>query len=149
MDDTTQDDRRFTWHPEYAGRMAADVRQELAGNIGSDQRQLRLAMEGAEQAESDALASAVTLERRWGPFDFDWAERDPGQLAERIVAFELERERRQEMISWSQYRSTVEATDDAAPEFTTPRDLSTNSKGLALLAIAVVIVAIVVILTLL
>jgi hypothetical protein len=95
---------RFTWHPEYAGRLVLDVREELVREIGADQRAYALAMEAAEAREDDALASVLRLERRWGPYDLNWAEADPGQLADRIVQWQWARERRQELFPFSEVR---------------------------------------------
>lgn len=95
----------FSWHPEYAGQTFDTVERALASEIGRDQRQYHLALDGAEQSEHESLSSVVELERRWGNYAFDWAEMDAGELANRIVTFERERERRQEMISFSDYRA--------------------------------------------
>lgn len=149
QDQQTAQPQSFTWHPEYAGRTFEDVQQELTSQIAADQRQHQLAMDGAEEAEHDALASVVGLERRWGQFDFDWAEQDAGALASRILAFELERERRHEMISWSEYRALLDAPDEPRSEITTSSELSTKMKGISLAALVVVIVVILVILALL
>ena len=66
---------------------------------------------GAEESEHDALASVVDVERRWSSYHFGWNDTPPGELAERIAAFEWEREQRQEMISWQEYRN---GTGDAS-----------------------------------
>ena len=95
---------RFTWHPEYAGRLVMDVRNELVQEIESDQRALALALEAAETREDDALASVLELEKRWSPYDLDWAESDPGELADRILRWEWERERRQELFPYAEMR---------------------------------------------
>lgn len=139
----------FTWHPDYAGKTFDEVRKELTSQIDADQRQHRLAMEGAEEAEHDALASVVGLERKWGHYDFDWSEQDAGALASRILAFERERERRREMISWSEYRASGEPLDEPQSEITTPSELSTKGKGVALIVLVVVIVVILLVLVVL
>lgn len=133
----------FRWHPEYANKRYDEIQADLASEIASDQKAHRLAMEGAEDAEQDALVSVVNLERKWGPYDFDWAEQDPNDLAARIVAFERERERRQEMITWSDYRaeSTEEGELNDAGERPAP-DLSTRSKAMALVLVALLILVI-------
>lgn len=95
---------RFTWHPEYAGRLVVDVRQELMQDIAADQRAYALALEAAEAREDDALATVLRLEKRWSLYDLDWAEADPGQLADRILAWEWERERRREMFPYAEMR---------------------------------------------
>jgi hypothetical protein len=95
---------RFTWHPEYAGRLVADVRQELIADIENDQRALTLALDAAEAREDDALEAVLRLEKRWSPFDLNWAESDPGALADRILAWEWERERRHELFPFSEMR---------------------------------------------
>lgn len=133
----------FRWHPEYATKRFDEVQAELASEIASDQRSHRLAMEGAEDAEQDALVSVVNLERKWGPYDFDWAEQDPDELASRIIAFERERERRKEMITWSDYRTDsvedgglTDAGEGPAP------DLSTSMKAISLIIVALLILVI-------
>ena len=133
----------FRWHPEYASKRYDEVQADLASEIASDQKAHRLAMEGAEDAEQDALVSVVNLERKWGPYDFDWAEQDPNDLAARIVAFERERERRQEMITWSDYRaeSTEEGELNDAGESPAP-DLSTSMKAVSLIIVALLILVI-------
>lgn len=134
---------RFVWHPDYAGQTFEQVEADFRSQIESDQRAHRLAMEGAEEAEHDALTSVVNLERKWSPYDFDWAEMDASVLAARIVAFERERESRREMISWADYRA--ERADD--PELTASGDvpaaeLSTGIKATALIVVALLIVVI-------
>jgi hypothetical protein len=95
----------FEWHPEYAGRTLEKVTRDLESEIARDQRSYEIALMGAEESEHDALASVVDVERRWSPFHFGWNETDPAELAQRIAAFEWEREQRREMISWQEYRS--------------------------------------------
>ena len=95
---------RFTWHPDYAGRLLLDVRDELVREISADQRAYALAMEAAESREDDALASVLRLEKRWSPYDLNWAETDPGQLADRILEWEWQREQRQELFPFSEMR---------------------------------------------
>jgi hypothetical protein len=102
---------RFTWHPDYAGRLLRDVREELVSEIGADQRAYALAMEAAESREDDALASVLRLERRWSPYDLNWAETDPGQLADRILDWEWQREQRQELFPFSEMREPVSQVD--------------------------------------
>lgn len=140
--DQRNDPDVFSWHPEYSGQHARQVTEDLARQIASDQRQHALAMDGAEEAEHDALVSVVELERKWGVYDFDWADQDADALATRIVAFELERERRQEMISWAVYRADApvaplnDAGEPAASE------LSTGIKAVSLLVVVLLIVII-------
>jgi hypothetical protein len=95
---------RFTWHPEYAGRLVVDVRQDLAGDIAADQRALNLAMDAAEAKEDDALATVLRLEKRWSSYDLGWAETDPAELADRILAWEWERETRNDLFPFSEMR---------------------------------------------
>jgi hypothetical protein len=98
---------RFTWHPDYAGRLLVDVREELVREIAADQRAYALAMEAAESQEDDALVSVLRLEKRWSDFDLGWAEADPGQLADRILEWEWQREQRQELFPFSEMREAV------------------------------------------
>ncbi|CAA9571045.1 MAG: hypothetical protein AVDCRST_MAG87-2419 [uncultured Thermomicrobiales bacterium] len=102
----TSFDRGFIWHPVHKGKSYQQVQREVREEIGRDQRSHHLALEGAEQSEHDSLTSIVELERRWGTYDFDWAEMDPAALAERVVTFEREREKRREMISFDEYRAS-------------------------------------------
>jgi hypothetical protein len=98
---------RFTWHPDYAGRLVLDVRQELMNDIGADQRALAMAMDAAEAKEEDALATVLRLERRWSPYDLGWAETDPGELADRILAWRWAQERRHELFPYAEMRETA------------------------------------------
>jgi len=104
---------RFIWHPDYAGRLLLDVREELVREIGADQRAYALAMEAAESREDDVLASVLRLEKRWSPYDLNWAEADPGQLADRILEWEWQREQRHELFPFSEMRES--APRQAAP----------------------------------
>jgi hypothetical protein len=98
---------RFVWHPDYAGRLLLDVREELVREIEADQRAYALAMEAAESREDDALASVLRLEKRWSPYDLNWAEAEPGQLADRILEWEWQREQRHELFPFSEMRELV------------------------------------------
>jgi hypothetical protein len=98
---------RFIWHPDYAGRLLLDVREELVREIEADQRAYALAMEAAESREDDALASVLRLEKRWSPYDLNWAEAEPGQLADRILEWEWQREQRHELFPFSEMREPV------------------------------------------
>lgn len=95
---------RFVWHPEYAGRLVNDVRQQLIDEISADQRAYALALDAAEAREDDALTTVLRLEKRWSPFDLNWAEMDPGVLADRILAWEWEREKRHELFPYEEMR---------------------------------------------
>ena len=102
---------RFTWHPDYAGRLVVDVQRELVEEITSDQKALALALEAAESREDDALASVLRLEKRWSPFDLDWAEADPHELADRILRWEWEREKRHELFPYAEMRDLPPARE--------------------------------------
>ncbi len=104
---------RFVWHPQYRGRTVEQVTEELRRDLEHDQRAYALMLEGADQREGAALAAVLPLEKKWGAFDFDWAVVDPAELANRIVGFERERERRRELISYEAYRQ--ESTRPAEP----------------------------------
>ena len=84
----------------------------------------------------------VELERKWGVYDFDWAEQDADALASRIVAFEQERERRQELISWAEYRA--ENAGEVAGGYGDPpaAELSTGIKAVSLLLVVLLILVI-------
>lgn len=108
---------RFVWHPQYRGRTVAQVTDELRGDLAHDQRAYELMLAGADQRESAALAAVLPLEKKWGAFDFDWAVADPTELATRIVTFERERERRQDLFSYEAYRreSTPQTESSSRP----------------------------------
>jgi hypothetical protein len=99
------DDRRFAWHPDYRDQTVRQVRDTLRVELQRDQRQYGLAMEGAEEHEQQVLATVLELEKRWSGFDLGWAEADAADLADRIVAFEWEREQRRELFPFDEYRT--------------------------------------------
>lgn len=95
----------FVWHPEYAGRSVDTVRRGLTDEIRRDQSAYHLALENAEKEEHGAFTSVRDLEKRWSEFDFGWFDTPPEALAHKITDFEWERESRQEMISWREWRA--------------------------------------------
>ena len=105
---------RFEWHPEYRGRTVREVTAAIKADLASDQRAVALVMEGADKQESAVLATVVKLERKWGIYDLDWATADATELAERIAAFEQDRERRRELFPYNQYRQDAAAAEAAA-----------------------------------
>ncbi len=112
MIDSSQADRAqageaFAWHPVYKGQTPASVQSSLSTEIASDQRAYALTLEGAAEHEGDSLSSIIALDRKWCPFDLNWAETKPNELAARIVAFEQERDRRNEHISYAEYRDST------------------------------------------
>jgi hypothetical protein len=137
----------FTWHPVHRGKSFNRVHGELVEEIGRDQRSYKLAMDEAEGAEHDSLTTIVELERRWSIYDFDWAEMDPKALANRILAFEQEREHRQEMIPFADYRASGALVSSNSPASTQQSGgLSLAPGKAAIVAIAVAVVVILVIL---
>lgn len=130
----------FVWHPDYMGKPVAVVRSSLATEIASDQRAYALTLEGAEEHEGNSLTSIIALERKWGPFDLNWAETDPGQLADRIIAFELDRDRRQELIPYATYRDLVSPREQ--PGFTDPAASQRLESPLARRIIVLVVILI-------
>ena len=97
-------DRRFVWHPQYRGQRAAEVREQIRDDLCSDQRSYALAIDGPEEHESDMLVRVVALEKKWGPYAMDWATADLDEITDRAVDFELERDARQELFPYSEYR---------------------------------------------
>ena len=102
---------RFTWHPEYANRTLFDVRQELIDNISADQRAYEMAMDAAETNENDVLAAVMVLDRKWSEYDMGWAEADPGKLADRILEWRWEQEKRHELIPFAQMWAQAPSPD--------------------------------------
>ena len=144
------DPDRFAWHPRYRGRTLSEVQAELTQEIARDQRAYALVMEGAESEENATLAAVLDLERKWGPFDLNWAESDPAALAARIVAFEQERDRRRELLPYTTYRDAVATPRDASAgsrrSATAPSTSFAPSSRLRWLALAVVAAVILLIL---
>jgi hypothetical protein len=140
------DEPGFTWHPVHRGKSFAQVHNELVDEIGRDQRSYKLAMDGAEGSEHDSLTTIVDLERRWSTYEFDWAEMDPKVLADRILRFEQERERRQEMIPFADYRASGALM--ASDEPMASRETEGMTFGPGKVAVVAIIVAIVVLVVL-
>ncbi len=96
-------------------------------------------MDGAEGAEHDSLTTIVELERRWSTYEFDWAETNANDLADRILKFEQACETRQEAMSFADYRASgalVAAEQPAAAE--PARSLPIMQIGVAILAILII-----------
>ncbi|HWV35063.1 MAG TPA: hypothetical protein VNZ55_05475 [Thermomicrobiales bacterium] len=143
----------FQWHPHYRGRSVEAVERELASEIGNDQRAYEVALSGADVSEHDALASVMELEKRWSDYSFGWAEMEPDALARRIVAFEQERERRQELISYDQYRDEVDAVPVSGGGWRASMDDEQRRRvaniGAAIIMAAVVLIVIIVLIVVL
>ena len=105
---------RFIWHPELQGRILPDVRNSLIEDIEADQRALEMAMDAAEAKEADALAAVLRLEKRWSPYDLGWAEANPQELADRILEWRWEQEKRHELFPYEDFRAR-ETTVTASP----------------------------------
>jgi hypothetical protein len=139
---TANDSAGFTWHPTYAGQSFDQVHAELLDEISRDQRSYKLAMDGAEGAEHDSLTTIVELERRWSTYDFDWAESDPKVLADRILTFEKDRERRKETLSFAEYRASGALVESNAPTPEAPaRSLPVMQIGIVILVILLIVLA--------
>lgn len=151
---TQPDAAVFEWHPAYAGRTLAEVTRELESEIGRDQRSYEIALMGAEESEHDALASVVDVERRWSPYHFGWNDAPPAELAQRIAAFEWERERRREMISWQEYRNGNGSASSRSGERSDWRTSMSDEQrrkvanGLAAAVIGLIVIAIIVVVVL-
>ncbi len=115
----------FTWHPEYSGRSVESVRRELVDSISRDQTAYHAALESAEREEHGAFTTVRDLEKRWSQYDFAWFEQSPEILAGRIIQFEQEREARQEMIDWQQWK-TASRPSVATPASGEKRDWREN-----------------------
>ncbi len=134
-----RDDQRFEWHPVHAGKTYRQVHAELVQDITRDQRAYKLAMDGAEGAEHDSLTTIVELERRWSTYEFDWAETNASDLADRILKFEQACEERREAMSFADYRASGALVSDERPAAVEPgRSLPIMQIGLAILAILIV-----------
>lgn len=133
----------FEWHPTYRGRTGRDVRDALRDELAGDQRQYRLVIEAADQDEGSVLTTVVGLEKKWGRFDMDWSEADPDALADRVVAFEQERERRRELITYAAYRGDRPSQARAAGP--APDDVPATSRlpRYAWLLIVLVVIALI------
>ena len=115
------DERRFSWHPTYAGKTVDHVRAELLRDLEHDQRSYTLAMSAPDEQESAILVRVVELERRWGVFHMDWATAEPGPLVDRIVDFEWRREERQELVPFHEPRpAAAKPTSQGDPQSRPP-----------------------------
>lgn len=102
---TTSPPDSYQWHPDYKGQSFESVQRELADSIRRDQVSYEAALESAEKEEHGAFTTVRDLEKRWSDYDFAWFEQDPDLLARKISRFEQERESRQEMISWKDWKN--------------------------------------------
>ena len=102
--DASSDQSRFTWHPQYRGQTVAEVRAALLDDLRSDQRAYAITIDGPAENESEILVRVVGLEKKWGPYALDWATADPAAIVDRAVAFERERDARQELFRYAEYR---------------------------------------------
>ncbi len=100
-----QSSQEFTWHPEYSGKTFEEVRRTLIDDITRDQRAYHQALEDAEKEEFGAFNSVREVEKRWSEYDFGWFDVPPDSLANKILAFERDREGRQEMFSWQDWKA--------------------------------------------
>lgn len=148
------DATEFVWHPEYAGRTYESVEREIADAIRRDQSAYHLTLENAEKEEFGAFQTVRDLEKRWSQYDFGWFDVNPDALAARILSFEREREFRQELITWQDWRTqpsspstTGTGSRHAAPEKTDWRENLTEEQrrklasGLAIGAMLLVVMA--------
>jgi len=103
----TSPGQTFAWHPIYKGREVESVHREVRDEIRRDQRAYELSLEAAEQDESASLQAIVKLDNRWCAYDLGWTEANVDQLADRVIAIERERERRQEMFPVREMRDTL------------------------------------------
>lgn len=119
MTDSANDtSQQFTWHPEYIGKSFESVRRDLIDDITRDQRAYHQALEEAEKEEFGAFNSVRELEKRWSEYDFGWFDVPPESLANKILAFERDRDGRQELFGWQEWKAEsapqpVEATSPA------------------------------------
>jgi hypothetical protein len=88
----------------------------LVDDISADQRAHELAMDAAETKESDVLASIMALDKKWSEYNLGWAEADPGQLADRILEWRWEQEKRHELIPYAELRSQAPLPDIPAQQ---------------------------------
>ena len=139
---------RFEWHPRYGGRTVRDVHQELKNEIERDQRAYGLVIEAAERDEKATLVTVIELERKWGAVDMDWATANSTELADRVVAFEQERERRRELFPYAEFRASRDRLMRAAPAPGRRADAVGGAVGsrsrliIGLLVVAVVVVVV-------
>lgn len=103
--DTSPATDRFQWHPEYGGKSHESVHRELVDAIRRDQQAYQTALESAEKEEFGAFNTVRDLEKRWSEYDFAWFELEPEHLADKILRFETERESRQELIGWQDWKN--------------------------------------------
>ncbi len=98
------DESRFAWHPQYRGQTVDEVRSTLMADLRSDQRSYAITIDGPPENESEILVRVVGLEKKWGPYALDWSTAEPATVIDRVIAFEQERESRQELFPYAEYR---------------------------------------------
>ncbi len=130
----------FVWHPLYRGRSTVGVFAKIRAELARDQRAYALAMEGADEHEQDTLAAAVKLDRKWGPFDLDWATADPAEVAQRVVAFEQARDDAQELFPYRSYRDRITQAQPAVREGATFPAMRGPMLRLVVAAVAILLV---------
>lgn len=116
--DASSDQSRFVWHPQYRGQTVAEVRAALLDDLRSDQRSYAITMDGPDENESEILVRVVGLEKKWGPYALDWATADPATIVDRAVAFERERDARQELFRYAEYRDQNAPVGSSRPATT-------------------------------
>lgn len=103
--DSTIQPSTYQWHPEFTGKTIESVQREFADSIRRDQVAYHNALESAEKEEHGAFNTVRDLEKRWSDYDFAWFEQDPDLLARKISRFEQERESRQKLITWQDWKN--------------------------------------------
>ena len=109
------DASRFAWHPQYRGQTTDEVRAILLEDLRLDQRSYAITMDGPDENESEILVRVVGLEKKWGPYALDWATAEPVTVVDRVMDFEREREDRQELFPYAQYRDRHANLNSSAP----------------------------------
>jgi hypothetical protein len=115
LEQSTADEFRFAWHPQYRGQTTAEVRAHLMDDLRLDQRSYAITMDGPDENESEILVRVVGLEKKWGPYALDWATADPATIVDRAVAFERERDARRELFPYAEYRDRHAPVARTAP----------------------------------
>lgn len=107
--------RVFAWHPTYKGKAVDDVTAEIEDALIGDQQSYHITIDGPEEQEEAMLVRVLELEKRWGPYAMDWYNADARALAARIATFEWDREQRQELFPYGEYRLSAAPLPTAAP----------------------------------
>ncbi len=97
---------RFTWHPEYAGRLLSTCARSWLARFPPTNARTRWRWTPPKRARTMRSTRCCGW-KAWSAYDLNWAETDPGELADRILEWEWQRENRHELFPFAEMRESV------------------------------------------